>query len=82
MTKTFNDSMLIITQPTGQGQSNYTLACKCNKEQMQSTLDRVMKTDRPKYIETETKAILVLTRALLSNSLVYFVALDDPSLNN
>jgi len=71
------DAMLIVTQPKGPDNSDYTMAHKCNKEEMKKTLEHVLKSGKPKYIETDTKAILVLTRELINNSVVYFVNLGS-----
>jgi|TARA_R100000388_G_C7107486_1_gene95025 hypothetical protein len=51
----------------------YTVTIRGEQEWLQKKIDRVFKTGRPEYIETEQKSVLVMTKALLENSLVYFV---------
>lgn len=55
---------------------HYTVTIQGEQEVLQKKIDRVFKTGRPEYIETEQKTVLVMTKALLENSLVYFIEQD------
>ncbi len=52
---------------------HYTVTVRGEQEYLQKKIDKVFKTGRPEYLETEQKSVLVMTKALLDNSLVYFV---------
>ncbi len=52
---------------------NHTFTIKDDEEKLKKALDKVLKSGRPVYLETEMKQVLVLTKALLENSVVYFV---------
>ncbi|QDP66626.1 MAG: hypothetical protein Tp1111DCM1126091_132 [Prokaryotic dsDNA virus sp.] len=57
-------------------QVSYTVTIRGEQEYLQKKIDKVFKTGRPEYLETEQKTVLVMTWALLENSLVYFVEED------
>jgi len=54
-------------------QVSYTVTIQGEQEDLQKKIDKVFKTGKPEYLETEQKTVLVMTKALLENSLVYFV---------
>lgn len=54
-------------------QVGYTVTIKAEQEYLQKKIDKVLKTGQAEYLETEQKTTLVVTRALLENSLVYFI---------
>ena len=52
---------------------NWTLTIRGDQKELQKKIDKVLRTGRSEYIETEQKSVLVMTKSLIENSLVYFV---------
>ena len=51
---------------------NHTFVIRDEEEKLKKSIEKVLKGGRPVYLETEGKQVLVLTKALLENSVVYF----------
>jgi len=73
---------LIITSQQAQRKPNdelmgtlvsHTFTIRDDEEKLKKAIEKVLKSGRPVYLETEGKQLLVLTKALLENSVVYFV---------
>lgn len=75
-TETLRDSEGNVKGESSGTVVNYTVTIRGEQEYLQKKIDKVFKTGRPEYLETEQKTVLVMTRALLENSLVYFVEGD------
>lgn len=52
---------------------NYTITVKGDEDRLKKAIDKVLKTGRAEYLETDQKSVLVMTKALLESSVVYFV---------
>lgn len=51
---------------------NHTFIVRDEEEKLKKAIEKVLKGGRPVYLETEGKQVLVLTKALLESSVVYF----------
>lgn len=72
-TETLKDSEGQIRGENKGTSAYYTVTIRGEQEWLQKKIDKVFKTGRPEYLETEQKSVLVMTKALLENSLVYFI---------
>ena len=52
---------------------SHTFTIRDDEEKLKKAIEKVFKSGRPVYLETDNKQVLVLTKALLENSVVYFV---------
>ena len=52
---------------------SHTFTVRDDEEKLKKAIEKVLKSGRPVYLETEGKQLLVMTKALLENSIVYFL---------
>ena len=73
---------LIITQQQAQRKPDdsllgtlvsHTFTIRDDEDKLKKSIEKVLKTGKPEYLETEGKQVLVMTKALLESSVVYFV---------
>jgi len=67
-----NKKTLIITSKHIQD-TIYCLTMVGDESVLKRKIEKVIRTGRPEYVETEQKTVLVMTKALLDNSSVEFV---------
>lgn len=65
-----------VRSPDGdlaQNHVHHTFTIKDDEVKLKKAIEKVLRTGRAEYLETDQKSVLVMTKALLESSVVYFV---------